>query len=245
MLADKSKLLLAIICCHHQAWATQAIRDTYLPDAKMDYKFFYGKGQHADPQPDEVILDCDDAYRGLACKVWRIAQYAKKHGYENVFKVDDDTYVRPERLTTSGYAGKEYVGMLLGPTDKYHLHDYARGGTGYWLGPKALDALASAPMPNPEIPSEYAEDSWVGKTIKNAGIKGDNDSPRLRCAEMSGPNRGPRPNGFAGWKKDVPTMGNNFITCCEFLGNEMREVHREWIKSLNTKNALMARLRIV
>jgi Galactosyltransferase len=244
MLFSKPNVLLAVVCCHHRAAACQTIRETYLPGASIAYKFFFGRGSHPNPQEDEVTLDCDDAYRGLACKVWRIAQYAQKNGFDYVFKVDDDTYVRPERLNGAGYVGKEYVGMMLGATDKYHLNDYARGGTGYWLGTKALAALASAPLPNPDIPSEYAEDSWVGKTLKAAGIKGEDDSARLRCAEMSGPGRSPRPNGFQGWKKDVPVMGNNFLTCCEFLGFEMREVHNEWTKSLSKFNNLMNRITI-
>jgi hypothetical protein len=244
MITKQVKFLLAIICCHHRSSACQTIRETYLSGANIDYKFFFGNGQHADPQADEVILDCDDAYRGLACKVWRIAQYALEHGYEAVFKVDDDTYVRPERLKLAGYAGKEYVGMMLGATDKYHLNDYARGGTGYWLGINALGALARAPLPNPDIPSEYAEDSWVGKTLKAASIKGENDSDRLRCAEGSGPGRSIRPNGNIAWKKDVPTCGNNIITCCEFLGSEMREVHNEWTKSAGKRDNLLNRIRI-
>ncbi len=244
MLGQKIKLLLAIVCCHHRAGACQVIRETYLADAKIDYKFFFGRGSHANIQPDEVILDCDDAYKGLACKVWRISQYALENGYECVFKVDDDTYVRPERLNRSGYYGKEYVGMLLGATDKYHMNEYARGGTGYWLGQSALAALSSAAVPNPDIPSEYAEDSWVGKTLKNAGIKCVDDSARLRCADFSGPGRGPRPNGSTAWKRDIPVMGNNYITMCEVLGEEMRETHNEWVKSLSKFNNLMGRIKI-
>lgn len=248
MLKEKRPdILLAIVCCWHRRAATQAIRDTYLPDVvrNLDYRIFYGRGQApTDLQPDEVILDSDDAYRGLACKVHEIAKWAKKNGYTYVFKIDDDTFIRPERLVRAGYEGKEYIGMMLGATDKYHLQDYARGGTGYWLGPKALDALSRAPMPNPDIPSEYAEDSWVGKTLKAAGIKGEDDSARLRCMEGSGPGRSPRPNGNRAWLKDVPTLGNSYITCCECLGSEMLEVNNEWVKSLSKFNNLMGRIKI-
>ena len=240
----RNDVLLAIICCHHRRFATDVIRSTWLKDieCQCDYRFFFGRGGSGNHQPDEIVLDCDDAYRGLACKVWRICQYAQAHGYKYVFKVDDDTYTRPERVVRAGYEGKEYVGARCGPTDKYHEHPYARGGTGYWLGPKAIAALAAAPVPNPDIPSEYAEDSWVGKTTAAAGIACENDNTRLRCADFSGPGRGPRPNGYVGWKKDVPTRHNNFITSCEFLGTEMLAVHEEWVKSCDKLNALMSKL---
>lgn len=195
--------------------------------------------------PDEVVLDCDDAYRGLACKVQSAIRWALENGYTSFFKIDDDTYVRPERIVaaTKEWAKHDFVGRKLGATDRYHEHAYARGGTGYYLSLHAMETLAAAPVPNPDIPSEYAEDSWVGKILMQAGIECENDD-RLRCAEMSGPNRTPRPQGFRGWRKDCPTRFNEFITVCEFLGGEMYQPHHEWTVSNDDHSMLMGRIRI-
>jgi hypothetical protein len=244
MLFNKPKLLIAILACNFRAHHLQACRETWIPDvkARCDYKFFFGRGDHV-AQPDEVILDCDDAYRGLACKVQEVCKWALARGYEYVFKVDDDTYVRPERVMHSGFEKYDYVGRLTGPTDEYHKVRYARGGTGYYLSRKVMQVLADAPKPNPDIPKDYAEDSWVGRITLEAGFECIDD-PRLRCADFSGPNRGPRPNNSVTWKKDCPTMHNDFITTCEFLGAEMYPVHKEWLATCDAHSDLMGRLRI-
>ena len=238
-------MLFAIIACHHRAWALNAIRETWLPDIKgrADYRFFFGRGSHEKAQSDEGILDCDDHYRGLACKVWRICQWALEHDYEVLFKSDDDTYCRPERILKVDVEGKDYIGRINGATDKYHMSRYARGGVGYFLSRKAMICLASQPVPNPNLPEDYAEDSWVGRHLTEGGFECVNDG-RLHCAPGSGPNRGPRPNGFQGWKEACPTMHNDTLTVCEFLGSEMLEVHKEWLRTREKFDGLMAKLRI-
>lgn len=241
----KSRLLIGILACHHRAPHLQAIRETWVPDIKnrCEYRFFFGRGTHANPQPDEITLDCDDAYRGLACKVQEACRWALHHGIEILFKVDDDTYVRPERVLMAGFDKHDWVGRKLGPTDLYHQHAYTRGGVGYSLSRRAMQAIVAAPKPNPDIPTEYAEDSWVGKVMLANGIEAVNDE-RLRCAEMSGPGRKPRPAGFEGWRKDAPAMGNNYVTVCEFLGREMYPVHQHWLDSRGKHAELMGKLRV-
>jgi hypothetical protein len=239
------KILLAIVCCHHRAWATNVIRETWVADIKgrCDYKFFYGAGTHSPIQDDEVILTGDDAYRGLACKVQNICKWTLANGYDGLWKLDDDTYCRPERILKVDVEGKDYIGRINGATDKYHMSRYARGGVGYFLSKKSMTCLASQPVPNPNIPQDYAEDSWVGRHLTEGGFECVNDG-RLRCAPGSGPNRGPRPNGFQGWKIECPTMHNDIITTCEFLGSEMLEVHKEWLRTREKFDGLMGRLRV-
>jgi hypothetical protein len=243
--AYNPKLLIGVIACHHRAPHLSAIRNTWLPDTKnkCDYRFFFGRGQHNDTQPDEVIMDCDDAYRGLACKVQAACKWALAQGYEEFYKVDDDTYVRPERVVRAGFEKNDYVGMKNPPTDKYHENIYCRGGSGYYLSKRSLLALAAAPIPNPDIPRDYAEDSWVGRITAEAGIEATHDD-RVRCADFSGPNRGPRPMGSVTWKRDVPTLQNKIISTCEFLGAEMLAVHEEWVKSMERHSALMQKIRL-
>ncbi len=244
----KSKLLIGILACHHRAPHLQAIRETWVPDIKgrCEYRFFFGRGSHGDVKQDEVVLGTDDAYRGLAHKVQEACRWAFDKGYDAFFKIDDDGYVRPDRLwfaVNGVWAAHDWVGVKLGATDQYHTNEYARGGPGYYLSRRAMQILASAPTPNPNIPSEYAEDSFVGKILTSAGLRVVHDD-RLRCADLSGPGRKPRPAGFEAWKRDAPSQGNAFITTCEFLGSEMYPVHQHWLDSRQQHTNLMNKLRI-
>jgi hypothetical protein len=175
--------------------------------------------------------------------VQEVCRWALNQGFEGLWKVDDDTYVRPERILRVDVDGKDYIGNINGATDIYHLGRYARGGVGYFLSRKSMAHLASQPKPNPDIPKDYAEDSWVGRHLTEGGFVVVQEG-RLRCAAGSGPNRSPRPSSFQAWKVDCPTMYNDHITTCEFLGDEMREVHREWLRSKGNFDSLMDRLRI-
>jgi hypothetical protein len=243
-----NKLLVGILACHHRAQHLQACRDTWVKDIndQFDYKFFFGRGSH-DFQSDEVSLECDDAYRGLACKVQETCRWALANGYDSFVKLDDDTYARPERLVnavTEDWSQHDYVGRVNGATDMYHESLYARGGVGYYLSKRAMEYLAAQPTPNPDIPKDYAEDSWVGRNMGEGGFVAVNDN-RLRCAAGSGPNRTPRPNGFTGWKADCPVKSNDYITTCEFLGSEMIQgPHREWLMSIDSHSTIMGRLRL-
>jgi hypothetical protein len=244
-----NKFLLAIVCCHHRAHHTDAIRDCWVPliKNKFEYKFFYGAGIHEPLKADEVILDGPDSYRGLAEKVQRICKWALENGYDGFFKVDDDTAWIADRLANAvekDWAQHDYVGRVNGATDMYHESTYARGGVGYYLSKRAMEYLAAQPTPNPDNPKDYAEDSWVGRNMGEGGFVAVNDN-RLRCAAGSGPNRTPRPNGFTGWKADCPVKSNDYITTCEFLGSEMIQgPHREWIISNDNHSSIMGRLRL-
>ena len=242
---NKPRLLIGVLACHHRAPHLSVCRETWIPATKniCDYKFFFGRGSHENPQADEVTLDCDDAYRGLACKVQEVCRWALSQGYEYLFKADDDTYVRPERVMHADFEGYDLVGRKHGKTDRYHGCDYPRGGSGYYLSRRAMQVVADYHTPNPDDPSEYAEDAFIGKVMLQAGIE-CHDNPNLRVAEMSGPGRTPRPNGFQGWKKDCPTQYNTFITVCEFLGSEMYGPHKEWTQSMDKHSALMGKLRV-
>lgn len=244
----KSKLLLAVICCHHRAHHTQAIRNYWVPEIgnRFDYKFFYGRGTHAPLREDEVVLDTDDAYKGLAHKVQAAIQWALENGYDAFFKIDDDGAWIADRIfraVNKDWAEHDYVGRVNGATDRYHRSTYARGGTGYYLSERAMKYIAAEAAPNPDNERDYAEDSFIGSRMEEGGFLAVNDD-RLRCADFSGPNRGPRPLGSVTWKKDVPTQHNNIITSCEFLGSEMDAVYQEWTNSRDKFNSLVGKLRV-
>jgi len=244
----RQNFLLAIICCHHRAKHTDVIREYWVPDVKdkFDYKFFYGSGTHDPIKSDEVIMSGDDAYRGLASKIRNTCIWALEHGYDGLVKVDDDTAWIANRIAKAvknDWSKYDYIGRRNGPTDKYHTCNYARGGTGYYLSKRAMQILADAPEPNPDDPKDFAEDSFVGRHMIEAGIECGNDE-RLRCADFSGPNRGPRPQGSTTWKRDCPTLQNDVIAVCEFLGPEMRGPYEEWTNSCEQHKSIMERIRV-
>jgi len=107
------KTLLAITTCHPFRDRADAIRNTWAQEVQdADVRFFLGAGdkQH----DDEVILDCPDGYHFLSQKTQLIRRWALNHGYEYLWKVDDDCYLRPERLLT--VTPHDYIGRLRGPS---------------------------------------------------------------------------------------------------------------------------------
>jgi hypothetical protein len=144
----------------------QAIRDTWWKDVvpfshHVDAKFFYGSPSPEGwvQQPDEVILPCPDDYAHLAQKSILICKYAKDHGYDLLFKCDDDTGVYVERVLHEALWGQwDYAGYTNGRT--------CTGGTGYWLSKRAIEIIAESASPN-----HWAEDVTIGKTLFHHNIQ--------------------------------------------------------------------------
>lgn len=97
------RVLLAVVNCHSRDAFQDAIRSTWLPykPQELDVIFFRGRGATRDPKPDEVFLDCGDAYLDLPEKVQAIFKWGYEHGYDFVAKCDDDVVLLPQKW----YAG--------------------------------------------------------------------------------------------------------------------------------------------
>ena len=92
------KTLIAIAGCHAYKSKADAQRATWVQDVQgADVRFFAG-GKRANKQPDEVFLDCPDDYEHRLEKVRAIFDWTLTQGYDYLWKVDDDVYLRPERL---------------------------------------------------------------------------------------------------------------------------------------------------
>ena len=146
----------------------QALRDTWLKDvakfsSHVDYKLFYGAPHDRPALADEVYLDCPDDYAHLPHKTIEICKYAKKHGYDFVAKVDDDSIVYVDRLVHECLSGQwDYAGHLNGRV--------ATGGPGYILSKRAINAIADKASPN----FHWAEDVTVGHFLFHNNIQGVN-----------------------------------------------------------------------
>jgi hypothetical protein len=174
------KTLVAIYTCHRydyhhdmmKDWLKRpvvdrvsAVRDTWVKDLTVDYKFFYGdvpKGVSKEPLSDEVFLKCPDGYYALCHKTKALVRWALENGYDRILKVDDDIFVHWERMVLSqGFTVGSYVG---GGFDNKDI--YAAGGC-YWLDRDAMEVLSSAPVGA----SEWAEDRWAGLALARQNVK--------------------------------------------------------------------------
>ncbi len=194
--APKSpKVLIAVPCCHGYDYGeykdkrighvdrdtnerVRGIRDTWHKQVSafksyVDMRFFYGnpakgKATGVSQTDDEIILDCGDDYISLPAKVQRIYLWAIDHGYDYVFKTDDDTYVYLDRLMSSGFERQDYIGYC------YPSHgNYITGGAGYWVSKKVMRLLVDAKV------DDWAEDKWVGAVLKTHGIQPVRDARYL------------------------------------------------------------------
>jgi hypothetical protein len=124
------------------------------------------------------------------------ARYARAHGYTNVLKCEDDTFIHVPRLLASGWEQWKYTGRLC---QAYHF-PYTQGGAGYWIGEEALDRVAERPDEwwlAKNTLHHHSEDVGVGLVLKvnKIGLK-----PDMRYFHGSTPKWG--------W----PTPDNNLIT---------------------------------
>ena len=180
------KILIAVTCCcGHEAQA-ELLRTlwTKTVPAEVDCFFFYGRGPYIMRRNDEIVLDCGDGYDDLTEKSKAIYAWALAHDYDYVFDVDDDTYVRVERLLASDFASFDYVGRLSTISGVY-----ASGGPGIWLSRRALEILVREPV------TDTVDDRWVGNTLAKNGIRLHHDV--RYCVSRN-------------WER----YKDNFISCC-------------------------------
>lgn len=207
------RLLIAIATCHQYRARAEAQRQTWASEVgrfpNVDLRFFLGGGEAK--YPDEVILPVNDGYVGLPAKTKAICAWALEHGYTNLFKTDDDSYVQLDRLLSSGCDRFDYAGRLRGPSGNYPA-PYC-SGFGYWLSAKAMKIVADA-----QLNGDEAEDRFVGNVLLKNQIWGQ---PDYRYTVVNSGR-----NAISG--KEAPRKGNDIIVACEFTPEQMHQVHKEW-----------------
>jgi hypothetical protein len=202
-----------------------AIRQTW---ATAETKYFYGSREsHSPTASDEIILACGDSYYETSFKIREMCRWALNHGYKSLFKTDDDTYLRPERMDFTS----DFVCRVLPPTDENHPVPYPYGGCGYYLGERMLTAAAedkhctSDPNGDTWGRCNTYEDGWIGRVALDAGIKLTDDHRLKLLRYASGDIEG------YPWRAEAPAHGNNMISVCEFPNEKMYEVHSHFEES--------------
>ena len=111
---------------------------------------------------DGARLGVPDDYHSLCKKTRAICRYAMLHEFDSLVIVDDDVYVRTNRLQVPDC---DYGGHCLPKVPDGTLNYCA--GCFYWLSRRTFSIIAQAPI-EPQWTS--AEDQWVGWTLREHGI---------------------------------------------------------------------------
>jgi Galactosyltransferase len=135
----RAKILIGICSCDRFRDRRSAVRETWLRTLPFGIRvlFFSGDAKATD-EPGLVSLPVQDTYEHLAGKVHCFYRYALEHyDFEYLFKCDDDTYVRPERLCALPRSGVDFLGSME------VLRGYAQGGAGYLMSRPMVKHFAS------------------------------------------------------------------------------------------------------
>lgn len=157
------RVLLAIESCTRFRARREAQRKTWLPfkPAELHHRYFIGVQDGAAvtiPQSEEsdvTTLNCPDSYQELILKTRALIAWALEHGYDYIFKTDDDTYVDAVKLLASGFENWHYTGWS-------RQRDYAQGGSGYWLSRHAMEVISRDCAATPHT---LEEDHHIGLTL--------------------------------------------------------------------------------
>ena len=213
--------LIAIKSTWRYADRRAACRETWCRDLLpgQDYKFIVGV--HQDLKPYRSIIDgvvaaakakqetdllkfpVSDKFDQIAPKVKHACLYAIQKGYHNLVIVDDDTYVRPERLARLCLVDEDIIGFL-----REDLVGYYPQGSCYVLGPCAIRYLAVSK----ELDGVGPDDVLVGKVL---------------CKHLTTINHTNEINPGPMWYK-MPLKDNAVVSTHKCLPKIMRSVHKAW-----------------
>jgi Galactosyltransferase len=151
----------------------KAIRETWATGlGEIPYRFFYGTRLRRDterrepahqyllnilrePLADEVFLNCGDNYTENPAKMKAICRWALDNGYDYILRVDDDTFIYPDRIFKTNWATKDYSGA----NDK----GFHPGGC-LFLSRHAMELIIQAQV------TTYADDVWIGQVMRDNHI---------------------------------------------------------------------------
>jgi hypothetical protein len=178
------KILIALHGSHSQPDAMQAQRETWLRELRCDYRYFLGRPSRVDRDVEYLESEDGPIWNGpfrtwyLNRKTEGLIRYGLDHGYDYVFKCDDDTYIWPDRLLSSGFEKYDYSGVTE-PHTSWRIGHYrwAQGGAGYWLSRRAMEYAATYGLNT--IP---AEDFAVGYALAANGISPHHDERYVSAA---------------------------------------------------------------
>lgn len=175
-----ARITVGIVSAYDNEEKRDACRETWLSKMpeEIDYVFLVGMPHLScwQMQMDAMCLPCPDDYPSLPQKTRLFCRwFVQNTKHEYLFKCDDDTYVRLDRLAAMP-SGLDYCG---GRIDRDR--PYLSGGAGYLLSRRAAKIVADR-----MVELTGAEDLLVGGHLRSAGIKPVFD-PRFSWNEAKAP----------------------------------------------------------
>jgi len=159
--------IAVLICTCHAHWTKRvALRSTWLKKLTADMPYFFYVGWDAGrvAEVDMAVVDAPDGLHDLPTKTQRaIARACATLEFDWLIRLDDDTFLAPERLPgLIAAANSEYIGG-----DCCQQHGYATGGAGVILSRRLAELIASQPTPRPPFLDQ--DDGWIGAVVRAAG----------------------------------------------------------------------------
>lgn len=203
---EKPVILVGICSCRAYSEKRSAVRETWLtrPVSAIECRFFVGRGEPLDAEPDTISVDADDSYDFLPQKVIAFFRHALENfEFDWLFKCDDDTYVALDRLHALTTMGGDLVG-----NETLANRGSPSGGAGYLLSRQIVNRIVE----DHALSLFGAEDIIVGEAAVGHGAK-PVSTERLR------------------WNANpCPTADNNLITAHWCTPDRMRAIHTALVK---------------
>jgi hypothetical protein len=230
-MAKSSSLLIAVMGCEARKHYMNLQDICWGSGSPVDIEWFTGPA-----------LDVPDDYAHLPLKMKEMCRYAYESGYEYIYKCDDDTYLRPERLLSSGYEAYPTMGRHTDPGDPDgpYKGGWYWGGCGYFLNRECMRLVIGSDPNDTGMNPHKAEDRWVGNILHKAGMPFRHDARFSMVHPLwgkPGPGMGRYP-----WHdvlKLTPTAWNDLISSAEWRGDHMADPHRLWMDSESEYDTMM------
>lgn len=217
------KTLIAVAGCHERQAQADAQRQTWVKDVQgADVRFFAGWPPMFTVAPrfaDDVWLDCPDGYVERKEKILALVVWALDHGYEYLWKTDDDVYLRPERLLA--LPSVDYQGLVINDVIAGQEMEVCHG---FLYGLSRLSMVKLLEMD--EHPKHRHEDIWVGQQLSSFGIVPvhlGGLGGYIRITHKKGvPNNWPN--------QEYPTPANKVVASFEYTPEQLVEIHSAFNK---------------
>lgn len=217
-----AKIIIGVLTARGYVQRQQGVLTTWgsdaLSDPEVDLVFLVGDPDLHSPKRDgnTLFLPCPDDYWSLPQKTRWFCKWALTvPGWRWLFKCDDDSYVRIERLMAGSWSN-----AVIGCADGVGLHWH--GGAGYLVDPTAATAICNNMTAETGLEDQLARDA-----IQQAGLWFDHE-PRFcfNCSQM-------------------PNPLNDGITCHYCSPVRLRLVHDQFYKTVSRGNQIPQKLHFV